>query len=92
MIKGVSKHAVIVKPPDSKQFEQAIFILSGENNTKQIENANDLLELAASLASKYVISSVEPIKKHDFWHPILFFLVGVAAMGMIWLYVWLMGL
>ena len=30
MVKGISKHIVIVKNPDKKNFEQAIFVVRGD--------------------------------------------------------------
>lgn len=54
MVKGVSKQAVIVPSPDPKKFEQAIFIVSGEAE-HGIGSANEMLDLACQLASRYTV-------------------------------------
>lgn len=56
MVKGVSKQAVIVPSPDPKKFEQAIFIVSGEEG-RGIQSADEMLDLACRLASRYNVTA-----------------------------------
>lgn len=76
MVKGVSKQAVIVPSPDPKKFEQAIFIVSGEEG-HGIQSADEMLDLACRLASRYNVT-VPPARGRGrrLLAPVLSFLLG----------------
>ncbi|WP_458863520.1 hypothetical protein [Acidaminobacterium chupaoyuni] len=79
MVKGVSKRAVVVRPQDSKLFEQAIFIVAEQTAppmTKR-EMLSEATRLASGCASKN--ASVRNFRSH--W---LFF-AGMGATGILWL-------
>lgn len=72
MVKGVSRQVVMVRPPEPKVFEQAIFILR-EDATDYTDEM--LLKEATCCASR---------KKRRIPGPI-WALCGGAAMGAVWL-------
>lgn len=51
MVKGISKRVIVVKPPDRKLFEQAIFILREE---AEGVTADQVLQEAQRVAKGYV--------------------------------------
>lgn len=83
MVKGVARHAVIVKSPDMKDFEQAIFIMSGESENPHVRNPSEMLKLACNLASGYVPKSRATGGFKAFGY-ILSFLCGCAATAGAW--------
>ena len=78
MVKGTSKRVVLVKSPDVRYFEQAIFILKEDLAEK--EGATDVLREAQKVADEYVKSYVsEP--KHLLANMPPAFYAGVGAVG-----------
>ena len=54
MVKGLSKKVIIVKSPDPKIFDQAIFIVRDDYLTTQGIDQKELLKQARRAASGYV--------------------------------------
>jgi len=75
MVRGFSKRAVIVRSPDLKGFEQAIFILSGEGEAPQMRTPAELLELATKLADRHRLLQ-DPPGRRSLWPCIASFLLG----------------
>ena len=53
MVKGVNKHVILVKTPDPKYFEEAIFILREEAFAQGV-SAEQVLREARQAAKSYV--------------------------------------
>ena len=84
MVKGVARHAVIVRSPDLKDFEQAIFIISGQGADQTVKSPEEMLRLACSLAADYSVGTV-PTRKTPRWlRPAAWFAAGSAATGALW--------
>lgn len=49
MVKGISRRVVVVRPPDSKIFEEAFFIVR-----EQPESTRDILREACTVAERYL--------------------------------------
>ena len=58
VVKGTSKRVIVVKSPDPKIFEQAIFIVKEDYRRKGGTNAGEVLREAQKVADDYVRSSV----------------------------------
>lgn len=84
MVKGVSRHAVIVRSPDLKDFEQAIFIVSGQNGDAKLKSPDEMLKLACSLASDYCASAAPGRKIDKVLSPLAWFCGGGAAASLVW--------
>ena len=61
MVKGVSKRVILVKEPDPKYFEEAIFILREEAFAQGV-SAEQVLREARQAAKSYVRGSTRPGK------------------------------
>lgn len=91
VVKGLSKKVIIVKSPDPKIFEQAIFIVRDDYLSTQGVGQKELLKQAKQAANGYVNST------HG-WHrfrdlpPAVYVAVGGCLMGLIWLCVYLLGI
>ncbi len=77
MVKGTSKRVVVVKSPDPKFFEQAIFILREDLREK---GGSDVLREAQRVADDYVKNYVsEPQKLLAKMPPAFFCAVGAIV-------------
>ncbi len=87
MVKGVSKQAVIVPSPDPKKFEQAIFIVNSGSTANGIQSADEMLNIACRLASRYDLTAA-PVKGRlrRFSVPLLSFLLGTGAASAVWFF------
>lgn len=84
MVKGVARHAVIVRSPDLKEFEQAIFIISGQGEDRTVKSPEEMLRLACSLAADYSVKSVAARRVPRWLRPAAWFAAGSAATGALW--------
>ena len=63
VVKGTSKRVVVVKSPDSRVFEQAIFIVREDFLARRAGGGGDILREAQDVADHYIRSTVlEPRK------------------------------
>ncbi len=62
MVKGTSKRVVVVKSPDPKFFEQAIFILREDLRAKIGGDSSEVLREAQKVADDYVKNYVSESK------------------------------
>ena len=76
MVKGVSRQVVVVKPPQSRLFEEVIFIL--KEDARRIEEGQILKE-ACTVANEYVTDPPRTLPK-----PVLF-LLGAILPSIGWL-------
>ena len=86
MVKGISKHAVIVPSPDPGRFEQAIFIVA-DNHDCGVGSADEMLAVAYRLASRCTISEPAtrwPVRISRIAVPVLTFLLGSGAATAAW--------
>lgn len=56
MVKGISRQAILVRPPENGPFEQAIFLLAEERGPGALSSPEELLALAEQLAAQYSLS------------------------------------
>lgn len=54
MVKGVSRRVIIVKSPDPRLFEQAIFIVREDAFHKEGVSADQVVQEACQVASGYI--------------------------------------
>ena len=91
VVKGTNKRVVVVKSPDPKVFEQAIFIVREDffSKRKDRQGANVLRE-AQDVADRYIRSTVlQPrLRRIPTW---LIPAGGVAMLALVWLALHLFG-
>ena len=91
VVKGTNRRIVVVRSPDERVFEQAIFIIRDDYLRKEKNSVEKLLEEASRTANDY-IRKTTPKKQHR--HRLrksLYAAAGVAAAGLTWLAVHFAG-
>ena len=83
MVKGVARRVVVVKSPDPKEFEQAIFLLR-EDALSEDTPEEQILRQAQQVANEYLRQTVPKRRKHRFLLPCLCTCVGAAAASLFW--------
>lgn len=58
MVKGISRRVIVVRSPDPRYFEEAIFIVKEDITSKEGINSQELLKEAQSVADNYVKNNV----------------------------------
>ena len=92
VVKGTSKRVVVVKSPDPRVFEQAIFIVREDFLSRKGGADTDILKEAQKVADEYIKSS---ISNHEaIWKRIpslLYLVIGLLVSGGIWTAILLLG-
>ena len=81
MVKGVSRQVIVVRPPDTKLFEQAIFLLRDGADGGISDEA---LRQARQAAGQYLQASRTPRRRIRLQN-LAWALAGAAATGLAWL-------
>lgn len=84
MVKGNTRQVIVVKSPDPKLFEQAIFLLREDALEKRGVGERELLEEARRVANGYVASN-SSVKKRRSLPPLGWAAVGAAPICFAWL-------
>ncbi|MCC8078357.1 MAG: hypothetical protein LUC21_02700 [Oscillospiraceae bacterium] len=58
MLKGMSRRVVVIKSPDSRMFEQAIFIVREDHLKRKDNSRSDILREAQEVADRYIRSAL----------------------------------
>jgi hypothetical protein len=93
VVKGTTKRVVVVKSPDPKIFEQAIFIVREDYAGKNGADSSDVLREAQRVADDYVRGSVP--SGRGLLHrlpPVVFAAAGAACAALVWLVLKLVGI
>lgn len=80
MVKGLSRKVIIVKSPDPKIFEEAIFIVRDDYLMTHGISQKELLRQAKQAAKGY---SSQHRSTH-LAHPLLYALVGAIMASLVW--------
>lgn len=88
MVKGVQKRVVVVRCPDAKYFDQAIFMVRDDSLAEEGRSPEQVLEEACRVADGYIRQNAEPRRRY------LSLMLGgilglVALTALISLIVWL---
>ena len=81
MVKGVSKRVIVIKSPDKRIFDEAIFIVR-EDVTAKV-TGDDILKEAQTVAGAYVKTHI----KKGFWNrlsPAAAAFLGATATALLW--------
>ena len=82
MVKGTARQVVVVRNPDQKLFEQAIFLLREEVLERGV-GERELLEEARRIASRNLPHT--PVKQRWTLPPLIWLCIGAIAVGIAWL-------
>ena len=87
MVKGVSRQVIVVRQPDTKLFEQAIFMLREEALGRKGITDQQVLQEACRVADQYVQSRMET--GHGAWrfrlNRWMYMGLGACLMGIAWI-------
>lgn len=83
MVKGVTRQVVVIRSPDPKLFEQAIFLLR-ENPGPQAPSEREILRQAQQIADDYILSATPRGRRWSVIQPLLYALLGAAAASVFW--------
>lgn len=83
MVKGLSRKVIIVKSPDPKIFEQAIFIVRDDYLASQGIGQKELLRQAKQAANGYVNQTYGWHRFRN-GHPLLFGMLGATVVLALW--------
>jgi len=70
MVKGVTRRVIVVRSPDPRLFEEAIFIVKEDIVSKNGINSKELLREAQNVANGYIeshLSKPPKVKKFPPW-------------------------
>ncbi len=83
MVKGITRRVVLIKSPDPKLFDEAIFIVREDVGRSGV-TCEQILRQAMDTAEEYVRSKMSPPRRHPlpFW---FWTLAGALPTGLIWL-------
>lgn len=79
MVKGITKQVVVVKCPDTKYFDQAIFMVK-EGSLDGL-NPEGVLKEACRVADEYIRNNTD--KKSRVWPYYLGAGIGMTALGLL---------
>ncbi len=78
-LKGVARRVVIVRPPDQRMFEEAIFIVREDYANSGGVSREEVLRQARRAAGEYLRETVPQAKTPDAWKKWLFLSTAAAA-------------
>ena len=78
MVKGISRHVIVVNSPDPKLFEQAIFIV--RDGQKEVTDEALLKEAKRLMSTQYLPKRNVNLLAGAFWTG-----CGALITGMVWL-------
>lgn len=84
MVKGLSRKVIIVKSPDPKIFEQAIFIVRDDYLASKGIGQKELLRQAKQAANGYV-NQTYGWHRIGHAHPLVFGLIGAVGVLVLWI-------
>ena len=88
MVKGTSKRVVVVKSPDPKVFEQAIFIVREDFLKGREGRSREILREAQEVADQYIKSAIS-LPRKPFRRILPFLIAGVLLVAAgVWFALW----
>ena len=91
VVKGTNRRIVVVRSPDERVFEQAIFIIRDDYLRKEKNSVDKLLEEASRTANDYIRKTAPKKQRRHRLRQSLYAAAGVAAAGLTWLAVHFAG-
>lgn len=84
MVKGITRQVILVKSPDPKLFEEAIFIVKEEAMNREGVNAEQVLRQARQAADGYLKGNRISEKLLQRWKGPIWGAAGAAAASLCW--------
>lgn len=84
MVKGVTKRVIVVRSPDPRFFEQAVFFLREDVFRRGEVSADQVLEEANAVAERWLKQGGKRLRYRRWRSPLLWTALGSGAVGLIW--------
>ena len=84
MVKGITRQVIVVKSPDPKLFEEAIFIVKEEAMNREGVSAEQILKQARQAADGYLKGSRVSGQLLQRWKGPIWGAAGAAAASLCW--------
>ena len=84
VVKGITRQVILVKSPDPKLFEEAIFIVKEEAMNREGVSAEQILKQARQAADGYLKGSRVTGRLMQRWKGPLWGAAGAAAASLCW--------
>lgn len=84
MVKGITRQVILVKSPDPKLFEEAIFIVREEAMNREGVSAEQILKQARQAADGYLKGNRISGRIMNKWKGPLWGAAGAAAASLCW--------
>lgn len=88
MVKGISRRVIVVRSPDPRFFEQAIFLLKDDPLHQEGVTEEQVVSEARQVAAGYVQRRAEKLTKRKslagFFPWWVWFVLGGSLMGLVW--------
>ena len=85
MVKGTTRQVIVLKPTDTKLYEQAIFLMKEDALERHGVSERQFLEEAQKLCESYCTKPAEKKPKAPILRPLLWSAVGAVLTGFAWL-------
>lgn len=82
MVRGITRQVIVLKSPDTRLFEEALFLLREDALEKHGITQRELLEEARRIARSY---APERKMRTRALPPLFYLLAGAAPVGLAWL-------
>ncbi len=83
-MKGITRRVVVIKSPDQRIFEEAIFIIRDDAIKNGGICAEDVVEQACRVAAMYVRRNADG-RRRALWIPAACVAAGILLCGLAWL-------
>jgi len=90
MVKGVTRRVIVIKSPDRRLFDEAIFIVREDALNDPGVKPGDIIKEAQTVADNYIRDNLRPGRLRKLPAPV-FMLGGSMLTGLAWLLVWLLA-
>lgn len=84
MVKGMTRQVVVVKAPDPKLFDEAIFLVRPGAADERGVSDEELMRQANAAAGRYVTGTVSRAGRLRLLPGLLWSLCGAAAASIVW--------
>jgi hypothetical protein len=84
MVKGVTKRVIVVRSPDPRFFEQAVFFLREDLFRREGVSSEQVLAEANAVAEHYLRAHPPKRSRLHRLRPLLWTVLGSGLTGMIW--------
>ena len=90
MVKGITRRVIVIKSPDRRLFDEAIFIVRDDALCDSGVTSDDIIKEAQDVADNYIRNNLKTGLLPKFPPPV-FALLGSGLTGLVWFLVWLLA-